>query len=169
MKLNQWPDHLNVLSMQMGDIAFISVYLSEIDLFPRVNVVYGEHFGTSPPARACVAVDLPKGVRVRMDCIASVTGHLISPSRQALHVQGLSYWAPANIGPYSQAILVIRPSPHHHLGRADGQQPTDQRTTVHIRPNRTHSEHYEPSGAAVARTGDSAVLPACSTHRRRCT
>jgi len=26
--------------------------------------------------------------------------------RQVLHVQGLSYWAPANIGPYSQAITV---------------------------------------------------------------
>jgi hypothetical protein len=26
--------------------------------------------------------------------------------RQALHVQGLSYWAPANIGPYSQAVSV---------------------------------------------------------------
>ena len=31
--------------------------------------------------------------------------------RQALHVQGLSYWAPANIGPYSQAITVCFPPP----------------------------------------------------------
>jgi hypothetical protein len=23
-----------------------------------------------------------------------------------LHVQGLSYWAPANIGPYSQGVVV---------------------------------------------------------------
>ena len=28
--------------------------------------------------------------------------------RSALHVQSLSYWAPANIGPYSQAITVRR-------------------------------------------------------------
>lgn len=27
-------------------------------------------------------------------------------NRSALHVQGQSYWAPANIGPYSQAVLV---------------------------------------------------------------
>lgn len=27
-------------------------------------------------------------------------------SRTALHVQGMSYWAPANIGPYSQAVMV---------------------------------------------------------------
>lgn len=30
--------------------------------------------------------------------------------RQALHVQGLSYWAPANIGPYSQAVIVSEPT-----------------------------------------------------------
>jgi diphthine-ammonia ligase len=35
-----------------------------------------------------------------------------SPSRKALHVQSRSYWAPANIGPYSQAISVPLPSPH---------------------------------------------------------
>ena len=26
--------------------------------------------------------------------------------REALHVQSISYWAPANIGPYSQAVKV---------------------------------------------------------------
>jgi len=29
-----------------------------------------------------------------------------SPPRKALHVQSRSYWAPANIGPYSQAISI---------------------------------------------------------------
>jgi diphthine-ammonia ligase len=97
---------LEVHSMRMVDLAFISVYLSDMDLFPAVNTVYGSYFGTSPPARACVAVDLPSNVRVQMDCIACTGASPMSPPRQALHVQGLSYWAPANIGPYSQAILV---------------------------------------------------------------
>lgn len=26
--------------------------------------------------------------------------------RDTMHVQGISYWAPANIGPYSQSIVV---------------------------------------------------------------
>lgn len=26
--------------------------------------------------------------------------------RETMHVQGLSYWAPANIGPYSQSVVV---------------------------------------------------------------
>lgn len=73
-----------------------------MDDFARVNAVYSSFFGTSPPSRACVALDLPPGVRVRIDCLAFAE----NVERQALHVQSQSYWAPANIGPYSQCILV---------------------------------------------------------------
>ncbi|KAG8949307.1 hypothetical protein FRC04_008909 [Tulasnella sp. 424] len=41
---------------------------------------------------------------VIMDCIAYAEG--TPHDRQALHVQGISYWAAANIGPYSQAVAV---------------------------------------------------------------
>lgn len=75
-----------------------------MELFPRVNNVYGSFFGTSPPTRACIAVDLPPGTGVIMDCIAH--GDNKPGDRQALHVQGISYWASANIGPYSQAVAV---------------------------------------------------------------
>lgn len=75
-----------------------------MDLFSRVNAVYGTFFGISPPARACVGVDLPPNIHIRLDCIAYI--EKAPTDRQALHVQGLSYWAPANIGPYSQAITV---------------------------------------------------------------
>lgn len=61
-------------------------------------------FGTSPPTRACVAADLPPGQRVCIDIIAY--GDEEQKVRQSLHVQSLSYWAPANIGPYSQSITV---------------------------------------------------------------
>lgn len=75
-----------------------------MDLFAPINAVYSTFFGVSPPARACVAVDLPAGNRLRLDSLAFAES---SPAdRQSLHVQGLSYWAPANIGPYSQAITV---------------------------------------------------------------
>ena len=75
-----------------------------MDLFPVLNTVYATFFGTSPPTRACVTVDLPPTVRVKLDCFAYADTDLAQ--RTALHVQGLSYWAPANIGPYSQAVLV---------------------------------------------------------------
>ena len=77
-----------------------------MDLFVRINGVYATFFGSSPPARACVGVDLPEGIRVRLECIAFAEKTPLD--RQSLHVQSLSYWAPANIGPYSQAITVCR-------------------------------------------------------------
>ncbi|KAG8911317.1 hypothetical protein FRC01_005779 [Tulasnella sp. 417] len=90
--------------LNLTHISHINVYISEMDLFARINSVYGTFFGTSPPTRACIAVDLPPGIRVIMDCIAHAED--IIEKRQALHVQGISYWASANIGPYSQAVAV---------------------------------------------------------------
>jgi len=75
-----------------------------MDFFPFLNAIYATFFGTSPPTRACVAVDLPLPMRVKFDCFAYAETD--QTQRTALHVQGLSYWAPANIGPYSQAVLI---------------------------------------------------------------
>ncbi|TFY59943.1 hypothetical protein EVJ58_g5455 [Rhodofomes roseus] len=100
----QLQDHLATHSLSLSNCANINIFISSMDLFARVNAIYTTFFGSSPPARACVAVDLPAPIRVKLDAIAFVEQ---SPSeRQAMHVQGLSYWAPANIGPYSQAIVV---------------------------------------------------------------
>lgn len=90
--------------MGLTDIAYITLLLSSMDLFPVVNACYSTFFGGSPPARACVGVDLPKPNRLRLECIAHAGNDMTE--RHSLHVQGLSYWAPANIGPYSQAIAV---------------------------------------------------------------
>jgi diphthine-ammonia ligase len=82
-------------------------------LFPLINAIYRQYFGTSPPTRACVATLLPDGERARVEAIAYVgregersnEGEEVG-GRRGLHVQSLSYWAPANIGPYSQAVIV---------------------------------------------------------------
>jgi diphthine-ammonia ligase len=75
-----------------------------MDLFSHLNSIYTKFFGTSPPTRACVTVDLPPPTRVKLDCIAYAQSD--ASEQKALHVQGLSYWAPANFSPYSQAIHV---------------------------------------------------------------
>ncbi|KAH9951666.1 hypothetical protein B0H21DRAFT_185984 [Amylocystis lapponica] len=96
--------HLAKYSLQLSHIAYINILLSSMEHFARMNAIYAKFFGASPPARACIAVDLPPPLRVKLDCIGYAEKS--PPDRQALHVQGLSYWAPANIGPYSQAITV---------------------------------------------------------------
>ncbi len=72
--------------------------------FPYINSIMYRLFGTSPPTRACVAVDALPPIRVRVDAMAC--NELQPGDRRALHVQSMSYWAPANIGPYSQCISV---------------------------------------------------------------
>lgn len=91
-------------SLSLSHVANMNIFISSMEDFASINAVYSTYFGVSPPARACVAVDLPAPLRLMLDCAAYAEQN---PSdRQALHVQGLSYWAPANIGPYSQAVVV---------------------------------------------------------------
>jgi len=92
--------------LRLPDIANITLLLPSLapEIFATANKAYAEFFGTSPPSRACVGVDLPEGVHVVLECIAHKENS--DTKRKALHVQGLSYWAPANIGPYSQAVTV---------------------------------------------------------------
>jgi len=49
-----------------------TVYLTDLSLFPRVNVIYAEFFSAAPaPARVTVGVaSLPLGARVEIDAIA---------------------------------------------------------------------------------------------------
>ena len=50
-----------------------TIYLESMEDFAAVNEVYARYFPGTKPARACVAVrELPKAVRVEIDCIASL-------------------------------------------------------------------------------------------------
>lgn len=49
----------------------MTVFLTDMADFGEVNEEYEKHFGERRPARSCVAVrELPKGVRVEMECVA---------------------------------------------------------------------------------------------------
>lgn len=93
-------------SLKPSAITFSSLILRRMSDFALVNAVYGSLFEKpNPPARVTVACGslLPQGI----DVVLSVTieGYQAA-RRKGLHVQSRSYWAPANIGPYSQAIAV---------------------------------------------------------------
>ncbi len=62
---------LKAADYQFGDVVKTTIFLSDMDLFPRVNEVYGRFFEINPPARETVAVKgLPKGVNVEISIIA---------------------------------------------------------------------------------------------------
>ncbi|KAF9883401.1 hypothetical protein FE257_003524 [Aspergillus nanangensis] len=89
-----------------ADIVFSTVLLRSMDDFPRMNKVYVELFKKpNPAARATVACGhcLPDGVTIMVSVVVDTGPRDL---RQGLHVQSQSYWAPANIGPYSQAMSI---------------------------------------------------------------
>ncbi|HHT67906.1 MAG TPA: RidA family protein [Limnochordia bacterium] len=48
----------------------VSVYLTDMEDFAKMNAIYATFFPENPPARVCVEVSaLPKGVQVEMDVI----------------------------------------------------------------------------------------------------
>ncbi|KAF2099097.1 adenine nucleotide alpha hydrolases-like protein [Rhizodiscina lignyota] len=91
--------------VEPSSIVFSTILLRKISDFPIVNAAYGSLFKKpNPPARVTISCGgcLPEHI----DVVMSIVAHSREEHRSGLHVQSQSYWAPANIGPYSQAISV---------------------------------------------------------------
>ena len=105
--MRQLDTRLREAGLGFSDIAYTSIILRNMADFASVNAAYGKCFQyPSPPARitlSCASV-LPHDSLVTIS--ATSVAQTPSKTRQGLHVQSRSYWAPANIGPYSQAITV---------------------------------------------------------------
>ena len=56
--------------------------------------------------RACIQLNLPEDIAIQVDCLVYTSQSGDTSIREAMHVQSISHWAPANIGPYSQATKV---------------------------------------------------------------
>ena len=65
---------LEAAGASLKDVVKTTVFLAEMEDFPKLNAVYAEFFSEKPPARSTVAVKtLPKGVRVEVEAIAVLT------------------------------------------------------------------------------------------------
>lgn len=124
----------------LSDIAYTIITLRDMVDFPAINAVYGSYFvWPNPPARvtiACAEV-LPAQALLTMS-FAFAHG-----PREGLHVQSRSYWAPANIGPYSQAIkLSPVAKPDAGLVYIAGQIPLIPATMELPRPSATKAHSF---------------------------
>lgn len=79
---------------------YISLIVTDMQQFAILNKVYAARFGLKPPVRVCVQA-LAVG-KMGMGVFACSKNTI----KLNLHVQSFSKWAPANIGPYSQANLI---------------------------------------------------------------
>ncbi|XP_055027788.2 diphthine--ammonia ligase isoform X1 [Misgurnus anguillicaudatus] len=91
----------------LNHVVLVHLYVSDMKNFSQINSVYCSFFKHKPPARVCVQVPLPLHQLLRVDVLlhhCEDDERLLQ--RERLHVQSLSHWAPANIGPYSQAVQL---------------------------------------------------------------
>ena len=57
--------------MDFSNVVKTTIFLKDMNNFPKVNEVYGSYFKDQPPARETVEVSrLPKDVNVEISCIA---------------------------------------------------------------------------------------------------
>ncbi|KAF7958621.1 hypothetical protein EAE96_002161 [Botrytis aclada] len=96
---------INQASLRTTDIVSTMIMLRSMEDFTTINKIYGTLFPhPNPPSR--VTISCGSSMPLNISLIIHLTLHIpsdISSPRKALHVQSRSYWAPANIGPYSQA------------------------------------------------------------------
>ncbi|XP_046665035.1 diphthine--ammonia ligase [Homalodisca vitripennis] len=75
--------------------------------YAAINAAYVSVLShVNPPVRVCVEAPLRADSPVVLEAIAYKQQTEGDCRRHTMHVQGISHWAPANIGPYSQAIRV---------------------------------------------------------------
>ncbi|CCD26021.2 diphthine--ammonia ligase NDAI_0G02460 [Naumovozyma dairenensis CBS 421] len=119
---------LNDENLFPSQTLYSSLILRDMSQFSKVNGIYNKFFNTFkvgplPPSRACVGSELLANDcqlqlsivldRTKESQLIEIKGNeeindfktlMLNKNKDGLHVQGRSYWAPCNIGPYSQAI-----------------------------------------------------------------
>lgn len=92
----------------LSSVAFATLLVRSMCSFSDVNALWTSLFSSrpNPPARVTISCGdlLPRGTDF---AVSMIVGNGQLGSREGLHVQSRSYWAPANIGPYSQSVTVI--------------------------------------------------------------
>jgi diphthine-ammonia ligase len=100
----------DAFGLSWPDVDYVQLCVRDMNTFAAVNAAYVRVVPThSPPARACVELPLPEGVPATVEVFASRrrAAPERAPPRRSLHVQSLSCWAPACIGPYAQAATRL--------------------------------------------------------------
>lgn len=104
--MSQLARHLAANGTTFAHVQHMTVLVQDMALFARMNAVYGESFAGLylPPSRVCVETKLAAPYMVQVSCVAMRP----KVAKTGIHIRSRSYWAPQNIGPYSQAIVENR-------------------------------------------------------------
>lgn len=93
---------------ELSDFCVITMYVRSMADYASLNEAYVGTFNfTNPPTRVCVECPLPPKCQVIMEAVGfRPRTNDTENRRHTMHVQSISHWAPANIGPYSQSTRV---------------------------------------------------------------
>lgn len=93
---------------ELPSICYVTLYVRSMAEYATLNTVYSRYFNfTNPPTRVCVEAPLPNDLHVIIEAVAFRPKDGVERQpRHTMHVQGISHWAPANIGPYSQSTRI---------------------------------------------------------------
>lgn len=63
---------LEEMGLTMGNVMKVTVFMTNLADFSKVNAIYADYFGPNYPARSCVEVSkLPLGVQIEAEVIAA--------------------------------------------------------------------------------------------------
>lgn len=103
--LSAVQEALSVRDLSFSDALFVHLFVPSMRRFAAVNAVYLRFLpAANPPARATVELE---GEGTVVDVLVAMPGGGTAPRslpRKTLHVQSISDWAPACIGPYAQSV-----------------------------------------------------------------
>uniref|UniRef100_A0A0G4HH80 Diphthine--ammonia ligase n=1 Tax=Chromera velia CCMP2878 TaxID=1169474 RepID=A0A0G4HH80_9ALVE len=98
-------------SLGMLSVIACEIQVRDMSNFVKLNKLYSSLFRPIPgfPSRSCIQTPLPEGISLRLRLILQTDlgkggGGGGAGRRQHLHVQSISTWAAACVGPYSQAV-----------------------------------------------------------------
>lgn len=112
MALSQIRDLAAAYGYELTQICYMTLYVRKMSEYVALNEVYSKFFNfTNPPTRLCIECPFPDKLQVIAEAVAyrpSVHESLdvTLNRRHTMHAQGISHWAPANIGPYSQSTRI---------------------------------------------------------------
>ncbi|KAJ3395136.1 ATP binding domain 4 [Entophlyctis sp. JEL0112] len=105
--LDQIGEILENNYMTWTDVVMMHLFVADMNEFSAINSVYGSYFGCDPPTRVTVQAAFSKGdPKIQIDCLAFRNTGTGVVEKTVMHVQSVSYWAPSNIGPYSQTVKL---------------------------------------------------------------
>ncbi|PIK60904.1 putative diphthine--ammonia ligase [Apostichopus japonicus] len=102
-------DILSSNKLSLSSVVLVYINCQDLSEFSAINAAMMKFFTQNPTARVCVGANLERNIIFSMDCLVYQPSDSSRPlQRNTMHVQGISHWAPANVGPYSQSVQVGR-------------------------------------------------------------